>query len=145
MKWFNFLIYFSLFAGALLNFGTGISLLTGMAYETAYGNAKELVYAFYEGLEFIDTTTAILSFALSFFGIYVRFRLSQYRVNGPKMLINLYTASLAVGLFYVIGFFIVTEGEVDSFASMGASVAINIAMIGLNKKYFDNRKHLFVN
>ena len=32
MKWFKFLIYFSLFAGAAINISNGINLITGFIY-----------------------------------------------------------------------------------------------------------------
>lgn len=38
MKWYNFLIYFALFAGAVLNVLTGIFMLTGAQYNMQGGS-----------------------------------------------------------------------------------------------------------
>ena len=50
MGWFKFLIYFALFAGAVLNALTAISMLTG----SMYGESKDLVYLFYKDLKTVD-------------------------------------------------------------------------------------------
>ena len=51
MKWYKFLIYFSLWAGALLNIGNGLMALQGMQYETGSEVTAELVYAMFDGLK----------------------------------------------------------------------------------------------
>ena len=50
MKWFKFLIYFSLFAGAALNLINGITTILG----TQYGEHAELVYATFGSLRTFD-------------------------------------------------------------------------------------------
>ena len=155
MAWYKFLIYFSLFAGAVLNAVSGIMSLTGANYHEDGSDYSEVFYKFFPGLQTVDIIFGILCIALAAFGIYVRFRLSGYCANGPKMLSLLYTAVAAMNVVYLIALYIVISGsaigdrvDFSEIVNVGAIVsnsAVSIAMIGINKKYFDNRKELFVN
>ncbi len=144
MGWFKFLIYFSLFAGAALNLFSAINLFTGMSYETEFGNVRDLAYGLFEGLEALEMITAIGCLLLAVFGIVVRFRLSGYKADGPKMLTALYVCSLTVSLIYLVGLFIVTDGEATMDSSMVGNLCMSVAMTISNSIYFKKRKHLFV-
>ncbi len=142
MGWFKFLIYFSLFAGAILNIYTAISLLTG----TAYGDSKDLVYAVFEDLKTLDMIIGLASLALAALGIYTRFRLSGYRSNGPKLLQWTLMLSVLINVGYLVGLNVVVpeiaeELELSSFVS---SITTSIVMIFVNNAYFKKRSHLFV-
>lgn len=155
MAWYKFLIYFSLFAGAVLNAISGIMSLTGANYHEDGHDLSEIYYNFFPGLQTVDIIFGLVCIALAAFGIYVRFRLSGYCANGPKMLNTLYTAAAAMNLLYAVALYIVISGseigervdfdEIVNVSGIIVSVAISIAMIAINKKYFDNRKELFVN
>lgn len=155
MAWYKFLIYFSLFAGAILNAISGIMSLTGANYHEDGSDYSEVFYKFFPGLQTVDIIFGILCIALAAFGIYVRFRLSGYCANGPKMLSLLYTAVAAMNVVYLIALYIVISGsaigdrvdfsEIVNVVAIVSNSAVSIAMIGINKKYFDNRKELFVN
>ena len=144
MGWFKFLIYFGLFAGALSNFYSAYQLLSGDVYE----GAASLVYAVIDGLEGLDKIAGIGLAITAILGLVARFRLSGFKKNGPKMLNAVYIAAAAVQLIYVIGANAIMPSLVLSnmdFSSMYVSMAVSIAMVGVNTKYFNNRKHLFVN
>ena len=143
MKWFKFIIYFGLFAGALVNFLSGFSLLTGSIYE---GDA-ELVYAFFDELESIDTLVGIALIALAAFGVFVRFRLSGFYQNGPALLNATYIAAIVISIVYLMGVSSVLGdfAEGMDFSSYISSVVSSIAMVIINTIYFKKRKHLFVN
>ena len=144
MGWFKFLIYFSLFAGAVLNALTGISMLTG----TIYGSLADEVYDLFEDLQAFDMAIGVAMLAIAAMGIYVRFRLSGYHKNGPAMLNILYVAAAIVQLVYVIGVYaMLPEDGKDALnlSSTFSSIAVSIAMVAVNTKYFKNREHLFVN
>ncbi len=146
MKWYKFLIYFSLFASAVLNFFSGVQLLTGNHYGTD-GEAN-LVYSMFSGLQGLDILVGILMIAVAAFAIYTRMRLAQYRADGPKMLMILYAVNAIVGLVYVIGLSALVNDMVRDaldYSSFTSNIAMSVAMIFINKKYFDKRKHLFVN
>lgn len=144
MKWFKFLIYFSLFAGALLNVVSAIPLLTGSVYE----GAADLVYAMFEGLQAVDMLAGILMLATAVVGVYARFRLAKYCQNGPKMLTVLYIMAAAINLFYLIGVSaVLPEGVMESVDTTSSitSIVTSVIMIFVNRTYFQKRAHLFVN
>jgi len=144
MGWFKFLIYFALFAGAVLNALTAISMLTG----SMYGESKDLVYLFYKDLKTVDTIVGVATLALAVLGIYARFRLSGFHTNGPKMLTYTYALSAVIGIVYFIGIYSVLPEEVMALvdtSQMLSSTVVSFVMIFVNKAYFNKRKHLFVN
>ncbi len=143
MGWYKFLIWFSLFAGALLNLATGIQILTGAHYD----GMENMVWNFYDGLKEVDTIVGFASIALAVLCIVTRFSLSGYKKNGPKLLLVNYVASAAVNLFYVIavGSIVSSYGVQLDNSSAYASVAVSLVMVAINQSYFKKREHLFVN
>jgi len=145
MKWFKFLIYFSLFASALINLGNGIMVLTGAHYGTLNGkSAASLVYATFKGLKPVDMIMGVLCIALAVLAIYVRFSLAKYKKNGPSLLSILYVASAAVSMFYIIGISVAAPDVNMDFSSYGTQIGMNVVMMVVNMNYFNKRKHLFV-
>lgn len=144
MKWYKFL-KFALILGALSNLVTGIQMLTGMQYGTEAD--KQLVYAFYDGLEMLDMGVGIAMVGLAIFAIYTRSRLAKYCKDGPTMLLINYAANAVVGLVYTIGMSSIVPEYVlgDSLNSNYVSLGVSIGMIIANYIYFNKRKDLFVN
>ena len=143
MAWYKFLIYFALFAGAILNLISGISMLNGTYTENA-----ELVYGFFDGWEALDQLTGALMIGAAVLGFVTRFRLSGYCKNGPTLLKLTYVAAAAINLVYVIGINSILSSAMLSqldFTSFYTSIAVSIAMVAANHVYFDKRSHLFVN
>ncbi len=144
MKWYKFLIYFGLFAGAVVNLINGFMIVTGSHYE----GYSDLVYEVFDGLQALDVIVGLALIALAAFGVYTRFRLSGFCSNGPQMLLYVYIGAAVINLIYIIGAFsilpeMVTESlDVSTYV---ASTVISIVMVFANKKYFDIRKELFVN
>ncbi len=144
MGWYKFLIYFSLFAGAVLNVLDAISLLTGGIYD----GAAELVYAVFSSLKGLDTFIGIATLGLAGMCIYTRFRLSGFYKNGPMMLNITYIASLAVNLIYIIGLSSIVPdiiSDASTVSSQVSSTITSVMMIFVNTAYFKKRSHLFVN
>lgn len=143
MNWFKFLIYFGLFAGAVLNVITGIQMLTGAQYD----GYEDLVYAVFDGLQTVDVLVGIALLALAAFGIYARMRLAGYYQNGPKLLTYVYAGSVVISLLYIIGVNIVLGDAAEDLdiSSMVTSMVMSAVMIFANKTYFKKRESLFVN
>ncbi|MBR5239177.1 MAG: hypothetical protein IKW04_01200, partial [Clostridia bacterium] len=143
MKWYKFLIYFSLFAAAVLNLSTGIQLLTGAHYQ---GDA-ELVYEVFAGLKSVDMMMGIASIAFAVFALYTRFQLSGFRKNGPAVVVAFYAFSAVLNIAYLIGLNSVIPAEVIgqlNTSSFFSSIITSAVLVVANKVYFDKRKHLFV-
>lgn len=142
MKWFKFLIYFGLFAGALLNLVNGSIQLTG----EQYGGYKEFVYSRFAALQAVDIIFGILLILLAIFGVYTRFQLSSYRRNGPTCLNVLYIANIILSLAYLIAASALTQINIVELggASMITSLVVSICMVVVNTIYFKKRSQLFV-
>jgi hypothetical protein len=144
MGWFKFLIYFSLWAGAVLNLYNGIATATGLAYASAGGDA-DLVYLYYgNGLKVLDIIIGISFIALAGFQIYTRFRLARFRKDGPTWLYAIYIAALVLSIIHNAGFTMITGFNAFSTDTI-SNIIGNIVMLVINYFYFKKRRHLFVN
>lgn len=148
MGWYKFLIWFALFAGALLNVVQGAKQVLGLGYPAMYGySAKEMgavVYAAFPQMHAVDIMYGILLIALAVFGVYTRFRLSSFKANGPKCLNLVYILGFALTLLYTV-LSTVFVGESTFTASFFGSVIGTGVMLAININYFGHRKHMFVN
>lgn len=139
MKWFKFLIYFALFAGAVLNFFSGISMLNGSVYQ---GNAN-LVYSTFEDLKNLDTIVGVLLIGAAILAIFTRFRLAGFYRNGPVLLLITYAANIAIPLIYIIGVSNIVSGiELNTTANI-SNMCTSAVMMFVNMGYFKKRSHLF--
>ena len=145
MKWFKFLIYFLLFAGAAINLIFGFNYISGGIYEVQTDGkvTAEMVYSLFGGLKAVDVFYGIAMIIIGGFGIFTRFRLSKYRKNGPLFLYILYGAGAGLSLIYSIA--VMSISSVNQISTAVASVGISVALIILNIKYFGKRKNLFTN
>ena len=144
MKWYKFLIYFALIAGAIVNFATGITMVTGSVYEVQSGVSADTVYSMYDGLKAIDVIYGLVLFGVAILGFVTRSKLANYKADGPKFVYMVYGISAVVVLLYNILVSAVTGLNVFN-ASVISSFIVQLIMLGANKKYFDKRAHLFVN
>ena len=140
MKWFKFLIYFGLFAGAVLNCLSAILQITGAVYE----ESAEVVYIFFPELKFFDIFYTILLLALAVLQIFTRFQLSGFKKNGPKLILIVYSAAAVISLLYGIVASVILHEFLFN-ANMIISIIVPVVMVVLNKIYFDKRKDMFVN
>lgn len=146
MKWYKFLIYFSLWAGAVLNIFSAISMLTGSQYGT--DGEAELVYAMFEDLKTLDMLCGIFALVLAVFSIYTRFQLAGFKQKAPMFLTILYAGVCVYDLIYIIGCtnalpeYVLSEMD---FTSMYSNLVTSAVMIFVNMSYFKKRAHLFVN
>ena len=147
MKWFKFIIYFQLFAAAVLNLISGLTIFTG----SYYGGKDEaaLVYMVFPNLKTLDIFYAICLIALAAADIFVRMRLAGFRTNAPKLYLGVLAAAVAVSLIYIVAFFMILgdfSGLMDltSVISQYVSQLItSVVMIIVNAVYFKNRAPLF--
>lgn len=149
MKWFQFLIYFSLFAGAVLNAIEAIRIFTGTYYvDVELGNYTMMQYTQYSGLRAMDMVYAALLLLYSGFMIYTRFALAGFRRHAPMCLTIMYVVQFVISAGYSILFVALFEsGEnllvMATIFAVLVELAVCAAMILINRIYFNNRKHLF--
>ncbi len=147
MKWYNFVIYFMLFLSCVANIWSGFQIMTGVHYDKAAGfeGAKEMMYAYYDGLQMTDFIMGVLCVALGVYAIFVRFALAGYKKKGPLMFILMYVITIGINTIYAL--MIISIASEFSFFQLynPLTLIMNLVMIWANYVYFNNRKHLFVN
>ncbi len=145
MKWYKWLIYLILFLSALSNAVSAITVFTGSHYGSQENTA--MVYAFFKNLKTIDMLYAIVLIVLAVIAIMTRMKLAGYKADGPKFLLILYAGSLISSVAYLVLVSSVCQLPLEQFidSSTITSIVTQLAMIFINKTYFDKRSHLFTN
>lgn len=145
MKWYKWLIYFLLFVAALSNAGSAISVFSGSHYGSKQDTA--MVYAFFKNLKTIDLLYAIVLVVLAVVAIMARMKLAGYKKDGPKFLLMLYAGALISSVVYLVLVASVCQLPLEQFMNTSAvtQLIVQLAMIFINKTYFDKRAHLFIN
>ena len=144
MKWYKFLIYFALFAGALINAINGFRMVSGSIYE---GQA-DWIYAVLDGLKTLDMIVGLGLIAVAALQIYTRFRLAGFYSNAPQLLMLTYAAVVVVQLIYIIGIYMILPSSTTEYLNLTSDfigIGISAVMIFVNKTYFDKRAHMFKN
>ena len=145
MAWYKFLIYFALFAGAVLNFIYGVNYLSGGIYysQTNGQITSEIVYAYYgEVLKFLDIVMGFSLIALSVFGLILRQKLVKYSLDAPKLAYVFYSLSFGLGCIYSLLVSTIIAKPIG--VSEVCSLVINGVFGVFNIQYFRKRAHLFV-
>lgn len=133
MKWHNFLIYFSLWAGAILNFYSGASLLKQVAqYGSLLGGGLSAACAAY----------GLAAIAIGVYGIYVRFQLAGLRRRAATHLTMLYALIVALDVVDLV--LVASLGERTG-GSGFSKVFVAIVLLIANREYYRKREALFVN
>lgn len=150
MKWYNFLIYFALFASALGSVVGGILYLTGKIYDVQAGRngISEFIYYIYGGLKAMDIIYGIVALGLAALCIFVRQQLAHYKKDAPHQLLIMYGISYGVSIVYtIIQMIIVHDSSIASSGviSIISSIIGAAVLIPLNNVYFKKRAHLFRN
>ena len=146
MKWHNFLIYFALWANAVLMVLTAIASFTGSQYDS-----PELIYAQIPGLKSVDICYSILCIGIAVFSIYTRYQLARFRKGAPGKFMLLQVLSAALGIGYPVALSVcskipltnlVNGSPAVSFLGTISGTAVGIYLISI---YYKKRSALFVN
>ena len=148
MKWHKFLVYFALWAAAILHLFNGIMAITGKQYE-AQGVRASLIYSFFPSLKTGDVIYGVLLIGLAAVTVITALKLLKFKKGAPMWLKMLYLLGLIASLFYVI---IVTSAlkkyHADTSEFVGNAVIsaiISVAMIAINHVYYGKREAMFIN
>ena len=142
MKWHKFLIYFSLWAGAVIAAINAVMMLLGLHY----GEEAQLVYAIYKGLKPVDVLFGLLMLACGVAYIVARFKLARLERSGVKMVITLPIIMVVLNIAYplVVSFVTgISMGEMWDSSSVGSIVG-SVVLAMYNKKYYTERDALLV-
>ena len=133
MKWYKFLIYFSLFAGAIASAIGVVSSLVLILTELGTYLANIPLLA-------VEIAYAACNLIFACFALYTRNALVKYKKNAPLCLYVCYGIS---GLSEVVyGAYTYIEGSFDLLSVIVGVITI-VAMIAANYIYFTKRKDMF--
>ncbi len=153
MGWHKFLIYFALWAGAIVNIIQAIVTFSGYRYmeTTAYGgtiNVTELYYSYFDGLQAVDMIFYLILAGISVYQIITRFSLAGYKASAPKKLTMIYVMVAVWNVLYIICFLMCVDTKyLDVPQLLGTvigSLIGSVVMIFINRAYYKKRSHLFV-
>ena len=141
LKWHKFLIYFALWAGAVLNALTGVRYITGAIYD---GDAA-MVYNRFPGLKIPDVAMGVLCVALGAYMLFTRFQLAGYKRGAPNRMVSLYLINAGINLVYLLAASAATGLSVTQLIdnTFWTSVIGSAAFALINKNYYDKRAALF--
>ncbi len=140
LKWYKFIIYFQLFAGALVSLAVGFGSIMGWKYGGEQQAAR--VYAEFSGLRMVDIIVCFLYVALAVMSVAVRQRLAAFRQNGPWLYLTLLGEYLLLGVIAWVLEAMIT-GSLRLEAGTLAGWIVQFVLICLNMIYFGKRKQMF--
>lgn len=140
MKWYKFLIYFALFAGAAVNIlMLALSILGVVLVEdfTAALAVDSFKWAFA-----LTIVYCVFLLGLAVMLIVTRFRLAKFKSDGLIMLYAIYFANFVLSLAYCIAASYILRESVFSFSQI-INLILQAAMFQINYLYLENRRTLF--
>ena len=150
LAWFKFIIYFQLFANAVVMVYNGVNNI----FTLSYGSDADFVYASCPMLKIVDVTYGIVCLGFAVTAILIRQRLAHYKKNAPIQYLGYVGAGMAAGLIYTFAI-VAAMGTVSSYAMEAAVSNVIGSVLGtligaavffpLNYIYFKKRRELFIN
>ena len=153
MKWFKFLIYFTLFANALFYLADAIGSLFGVQY-MILGYEPDFIYSLVDNLKMVDSVFGVIHLGFAAAYVIVRFQLAGFKRNGPKMLYILTGVETVFSILYTICTYVIfdslpyselTEIMASDIGSIVGTIVGAVIFLCTNITYFNKRKSLFIN
>lgn len=150
MAWFKFVIYFQLFANAVIMLYNAASGFFGLGY----GDDAALIYMLCPELKAVDVIYGIVCLCFAVAAILVRQRLAHYKKNAPTLYLGFVGAVLASSLLYTFAGIAVlswvspyaVKASIATLAGSIMGTVLSAAIfLPLNYIYFKKRRELFVN
>ena len=139
--WYKFQIWFALFFSAVLDAFSSFEILGGRVYELAALEAAE-AHAAHGWLLVPDIAAGVGAAGLAVFSLVTRHLLAKKRKAGIECLHIVHWADVALILLYR-GILSFTLGAVCFDALSIFELVFTLAMIVINKPYFEKREELF--
>ncbi len=147
MKWFNFLIYFNLFFGALEDLLSAAAMIFDIRHEVL-----GMEYYFEGNMRWLGILFGILWIIIAAAVIYIRFDLAKFKKGAPKRYIIIEVIGSALFLLYSVAGMLFTASSGITAYIIGSAIGSVIgSAIGTfvfaycNVIYFKKRDHLFIN
>ena len=140
MKWYKFVIYFTLFASALIDLGNAVSYFRG----TVYGDVDTIaaVYYIFPSMKPLDIIIGIALIGMAVFSIYTRFALAGFKRIALPCFYSIYIINIVALLLYVGIASTITGINLLSGKLIGNLIGC-VAYLLINYRYFSKRKDMF--
>lgn len=154
MKWYNFVVYFLLFAGSAVNLVNAFLYLSGRyVYDYAVTSGLSVavrngtdVYAEFPSLRILDVAYGIVLALMAAYALFVRGMLVRYKKEGPKLFLLYYIAGFVFSAIVTAGSTVITGGSIYSvIAALVISAIESAVLVLLNYIYFKKRSAMFIN
>ncbi|MCD8082424.1 MAG: hypothetical protein LUE86_02580 [Clostridiales bacterium] len=143
MKWFKFIIWFQLFASAI------VGMLSAMVYMKGlhHGGSAALVYSLFGGMKTLDRLVGSVMFVEAVACIVVRQKLAGFRKGAPAMYLTIGAVTTFLPIVYLTLAAWVMRVSILTLlnSSVLTSVITGVVLLAVNAVYFANRADLFVN
>ena len=142
MKWHKFLIYFALWAGAILNGISGISTLF-----SCLGGEYAAVYDAYPALLGLDIFSSLCLIGISVFQFITRNALARLSRKAPQMVVWLYASTVILSVLQVVAVWLVSGVGLSYVMTpdMWLILIEGALMTWANQVYYRKRAAMFVN
>ena len=141
LKWANFLGYFSLWISALYALGMAVTAFRG----EQYGGSAELVYSYFgNALRYTDRFYGAALVLGAVVYVVAAMAIIKFKATAVKLVPAIYLYGAVVSTAYCILVSIVIKHSVFN-APEVLTVVVGIIFFFVNRTYFNNRKHIFVN
>lgn len=144
MKWHKFLIYFALWAGAVLNLISGVQMFSvGL-------NAGGMLWIGYEmssGLRALYIVSGVLLIAIGMFQIFTRSALARFSRRGPRMVVWLYASLVILNALEILLAWLLFGVPLNYLLTVDIWFYLieGVLMTWANQVYYRKRAALFVN
>ena len=142
MKWHKFLIYFALWAGAILNGISGISTLF-----SCLGGEYAAVYDAYPALLGLDIFSSLCLIGIAVFQFITRNALARFSRKAPQMVVWLYASTVILSVLQVVAVWLVSGVGLSYVMTpdMWLILIEGALMTWANQVYYRKRAAMFVN
>lgn len=162
MRWYKFITYFWFPFGAVINVAVAVIFIPGFMEKIINSISVENIEIEMYLMNFLNVFDDLKAANLFYFfscivwavyRIYISVSLHRFKRTAPRNVSILYILSAAFGIIYFILSLIIMKESIEINAEVVVSVIKNIVQtiastviwILIYNKYFNKRKHLFVN
>lgn len=145
MRWYRCMVFFGLWASALVSLGTGVCIFTGWIYDGDVQSA----YARFGLLRYLDRTAGVLFVLNAVLFMIAAIRMLRLKKGAPTLTTVCYAANIVLSLVYVCIFYarlhthFIGFGELF-FATVAYTLIPSVILLGIHLVYFKKRAVLFV-
>ena len=142
MKWHKFLIYFALWAGAILNGLSGLQTLFG-----CFGGELAPIYDAYPVLLALDLFSGLCLVGIAVFQFITRNALARLSRKAPQMVVWLYASTVILSVLQVLAVWLVSGVGLSYVMTpeMWLILIEGALMTWANQVYYRKRAAMFVN